>query len=244
MAEKPKETKEENKQLPIHNSLLTQSRNTCQRFFRIKTKKTKTHSPTPAIIKGFYERSLKMKKKFVLASVMLLFLVGGCWESFALIGGGAAGGMTVSRIIQQQKEANQANIDLMEQQKTDLEAELAEATDEAEKERIQEQLDNTNTVLADLRVQKITLEGLEAGLKTDWSDPQAVIPVVTTILMAVLAERERRRKKKATTALTEVVAGGQQFKNTSDSEVVKDFKKAMNDKQSADTKKMVAVIRV
>lgn len=181
-------------------------------------------------------------KKLVLISMMLISC-GGCWESLALVGGGAAGGMTAARIIQQQKEANQANIDLMEQQKTDLEVELAAATDEAEKKRIQEQLDNTKTVLADLRTQKIALDGLDLGVKTDWSDPQAVIPTIAAILMMVLADRERRRKNKAKTALVEVVEGGEEFKASADMANVKTFKTAMSDKQSSETKKMVAVIK-
>lgn len=193
-----------------------------------------------------------MKKMIVCMMVLCLLVAGGCLESLALIGGGAAGGMTAARIIQQQKEANQANIDLMEQQEADEEAELAAATDEAEKKKIQERLDNTRTVLADLRAQKIVLDGLDLGTKTDWSDPQAVIPTITAILMMVLAERERRRKNKAKseakenkTALVEVVAGGQMFKKTADATAITAFKKAQTEAQkTTKTKELVAILRV
>jgi len=199
-------------------------------------------------------------KKWIVCMVLLV-MVAGCWESLALVAGGAAGGLTTARVIQQQKEANQANIDLMEQQEAEDEAELAAETDLVKRKEIQERLDNTRTVLADLRVQKVVLDGLEMGSKTKWDDPQSVIPTIAAIFMMVLAERERRKKKKATeekklaeeqeertyNAFSEVVDGGQEFKriakdeNSADS--VATFKKAMDDKQSPETKKMVAVIK-
>lgn len=193
-----------------------------------------------------------MKKSIVLLCMLMILLCGSCLETAGLIAGGAAGGMTAARIIQQQKENIQANIDLMEQQKIDLEAELAAATDDVEKERIQKQLDITNKVLADLEVSKVVVLRLEEGSKVDWQEPKSIIPFGASVLMTILWLLKRRKEKETAednasleTALTEVVKGGQKFKKAveSDGGIVKTFKVAMNDEQSAETKEMVAVIK-
>lgn len=183
-------------------------------------------------------------KKIVLLCVMLVF-VGGC-ESAALVGSGLAGGMTLQRIIQQQQAANQENIDLMEQQKLELEAQIAAETDEAKKAELQKAFDNTETVLLDLKTQKEALKVAAAGAGTDWKNPQAVIQFLALLATGYYADRERRKKNKTNTALAEVVAGGQAFKKAvkEEADILAKFKEAQNEAQkSPETKKMIAVIK-
>lgn len=181
-----------------------------------------------------------MKKVILMCCVLLL--CGGCWESLALVGGGAAGGMTLQRIIQQQKEANAADIEMMEQQLADQDAAIAAEPDEAKKAELQKARDNTMTVLLDLKSYRDRLNDAELARKTDWGKPTAVITFISTLLMGLLADRERRKKNKTATAFTEVVLGGEKFKKGTDNTVVA-FKAAMGEVQSPETKKMVAVIK-
>lgn len=193
-----------------------------------------------------------MKKKCIWVSVMLMLLMtGGCWESVALVVGGAAGGMTTQRIIQQQKEVAQANIDAMEQELLDIEEKIIAETDEAKKAELQETRDNIKTVLLDLETQKAAIIELERGLGTDWGKPAAVVGTISSILLAWFADRERRKKNDAKadaqenqTAVVELVAGGEAFKKKATPEAVTVFKAAHKEAQKSQvTKEMVAVIK-
>lgn len=180
----------------------------------------------------------------------LLISCGGCWESAVLISSGAAGALTATEIVRQQKEVAQANIDLMEQDLLDIEEKIAVEKDEAKKAELQKTRDNIKTVLLDLETQKAVITEFEKSLGTDWGKPVAVVGTISSIILAYLADRERRKKNKTTTALTEVVVGGQEFKRTlkESSTAVTDatmkiFKDAMDNKQSAETKKTIAIIK-
>jgi hypothetical protein len=187
-----------------------------------------------------------MKKKCIIVSVLFLLLTtGGCWESLALIGGGAAGGMTITRVLDQQQQVIQEDISLMEAQKAELEKKLAETTDEVERAKIQEQLKNTETVLDDLKTADEAIAMAKEGLNVNWQDPQSIIPYAATVLMTVFGIMQRRKRRTTETALAEVVAGGQAFKKTADADTLKEFKEAQKLAQkSPDTKKMVAILRV
>lgn len=196
-----------------------------------------------------------MKKVIVMCMLVSLLFVGGCLETLALVWSGAVGGMTAQSVLQQQEDALEANIVVMKQQKVALEAELAEAADEAERKRILERIDNTDTVLEELRITKEAVAKVKEGLGVDWKDPKVVIPFASSLVLLIFEELQRRRKKEAEeeaeenyTALTEVVKGGQEFKRVIKANGGKgsaeEFGAAMGDAQSPETKRLVAVIKV
>lgn len=186
------------------------------------------------------------KKCIVMCFVLLISA--GCLESFALIGGGAAGGMTLMRVLDQQQKVIRDDIAMMEAQLEQEKAEFAEVTDEIEKEKLRQQIENTETVLADLKDADEAISRAKEGLNVNWQDPQSVIPFAGAALMTIFGIWQRREKRKNQTALAEVVAGGQEFKKLAKENGVSDpalkaFGIAMNDKQSPETKKLVAVIK-
>ena len=138
-------------------------------------------------------------KKCIVVCVMLL-MVSGCLESIALIGGGAAGGVTISQKLEQQRQIIRDDIVMMEAEKAELEQQLTETKDETEKQKIQLQIKNHDTVLADLRDADEVLEKAQAGLNVNWQDPQSVIPFAGAALMTAYGIWQRRKKKDAESA--------------------------------------------
>ena len=65
-------------------------------------------------------KEIIMKKCIVVMCAMLFLLLpaSGCLETFALIGGGAAGGMTISQKLEQQRQIIRDDIAMMEAEKT------------------------------------------------------------------------------------------------------------------------------
>lgn len=189
-----------------------------------------------------------MKKMIVCMMMLLCLLVaGGCLESLALIGSGAAGGMTLTRILDQQQKVIREDIEMMEAQKADLEQQLAEATEEVEKEKIRQQIKNTETVLMDLKDADEAISRAKEGLGVNWQDPQSVIPFAGAVLMTAFGIWQRRKKKQTQTALAEVVNGGQIFKRTAkdNTAALAAFKEAQTEAQkTTKTKELVAVLRV
>lgn len=192
-----------------------------------------------------------MRNALLCIVLVSLLFIAGCWESLVLVGSGAAGGLTAAKIVQQQKDLAQANIDLMEQQLADQDTAIAAETDEAKKIELQKERDNTSQVLDDLKASKIAWESIEAGMGTDWGKPTAVITFISTLAMLILEERQRRKKNDAEadaqvnrTAVVELVAGGEGFKKAANKEAVETFKIAQGAAQKSQvTRELVAVIK-
>jgi hypothetical protein len=172
--------------------------------------------------------------------VFLLLPVSGCLEQLALVGGGAAGAMSWDRFITQAQEDVEENIQLLEADNERLKIELATTTDQAEREKLQTRIKENNKWLEDLGLTKISLAEAKKGLGVDWKNPEAA---AVFILGTLTAYMQWRKQKKTGTALKEVVAGGQTFKGNGTHDLSA-FKKAHNDAQSNETKKMVAALRI
>ena len=199
-------------------------------------------------------------KKSLLTVVMLAILllpVSGC-EELLLFGGGAAGGLTMDRLLSQAQEDVEENITLLENLNKDLQTKLEQTVDDAERNLIREDIEANLKVIDNLVASKLAIEGTRAGLKTDWSNPQSLTLFGTTALGLLAAYLQRKKKNEAMAdaktkgiALKEIVVGGQQFKSGiaeaagGDGKIVMAaFKKAQDGAQSTETKKLVAVMRV
>jgi len=194
--------------------------------------------------------------KWIVMCVMLL-LLSGCFESLALVGAGAAGGITVDHLLRQAQEDVQEDIQILEQQNAEYEQQLEQTADEAEKEIIREKIKANQDLLEKLIITELTLQGGREGLKVDWESPEAVTLFATTVLGLLMAYLQWKKKQKALvekaesdTALEEVVVGGESFKEALKGSPAKEavvvsamFKESHGDKQSALTKEKVAVIK-
>jgi len=182
-------------------------------------------------------------KSIIVLGFLSIFLlpVGGCLETAALIGGGAAGGITWERLITQAQEDVQENIELLESQNVELEKKLETTTDEAEREKIRAEIKANLKVLDELGLAKLSLEEANKGLGVDWKNPEAA---VIFVLGALTTYMQWRKKQQTTKALTEVVEGGELFKKAAAPEAVEVFKKSQTEAQkSNETKELVAVLK-
>lgn len=193
-----------------------------------------------------------MKKQWILTICLLVVLVPmtGC-ETMGLIGAGAGAGITLDRILQQAAVDVNENIDYLEAQNIELEQQLAEAETDAEKEIIRAQIQANLKWLDQLKILQLSLQGGRQGIRVKWDDPQSVMLFISGgIIPGILAYLQWRKKQEAAneknklnTALEEVVEGGQEFKRNAEPEILDEFKVAHKNKQSAETKQLVAMIK-
>jgi hypothetical protein len=137
---------------------------------------------------------------------VVLLSIAGCSE-LGWFAGGAGSIVGLDHLLGQAEEDIQENIELLDTKTTELEQQLAETEDAAEKARIQAEIDANKKMLDWFQRMLVGIQAARAGKETDWKDPVSALSWFVAAAGLLTAYLKNRQKNKSATALAEVVHG-------------------------------------